>query len=119
VAEGDAIAGQVLWSYRLVYGGESQEGIHAGLAAVFGHLDDNDERPWVGVREARRESRDGAGKILWATTLLVILARRVFLEFGVTVEDLDGLAAPIQRLAQELNEAHPLPPGLSRDHPSD
>ena len=106
------MAGQVLWSYRLVYGGESQKGVHAGLAAVLGHLDESDERPWVAIHAVRREAGDGAGKVLWATTLLVILARRVFNVFGISVDDLDELAAPIQHLAQDLNDSQPLPPGL-------
>ncbi len=106
MAEGDAVAGELVrWAYQVVYAAESGEGIHAGFASVIGHLV---ERPqcW-GIRRDRYEAGDGAGKILWAATLLAMLARRVFQEFGIGVSDLDEVAAPIQRLAVDLNENAP------------
>ena len=35
-----------------------------------------------------REAGDGANKLLWAATLLAMLARRVFQEFGIGVREL-------------------------------
>jgi hypothetical protein len=108
VDDGDALEKELLWSFRLVYGGESGAGIHAGLASVMGHLD---EKPrWTGVFPERQEENDGSGKLLWVAPLLAMLARRVFIEFGIGVEDLDLVASPIQRLGVSLNEdAAPLP----------
>jgi len=113
VADGDANVGEVVkWAYRVVYAAESNEAIHAGYASVLGHTV---ERPqWWGIRQNRYESGDGAGKILWAATLLAMLARRVFPAFGIGIGDLDETAAPIQRLAVYLNdnppEGTPTPP---------
>ena len=114
VEEGDASEEELLWSYRLVYGGESGAGIHAGLASVFGHLD---ERPdWTGVLTERQEANDGSGKLLWVAPLLAMLARRVFIQFGIGVEDLDRTAEPIFRLGVELNEdLGPLPFRVARN----
>lgn len=100
--EGNATSGELLWSHQLVHGGESNAGVHAGLASALGHLEQQGESN--GVLVARVESNDGSGKLLWAGPLLAMLARRVFLEFGVSVEDLDKAAEPIQRLALDLNE---------------
>lgn len=105
VAEGDGNAGEVVWTYHLVYGAESGEGIHAGLASVVGHLIEGPG--WYGISVERQQPSDGAGKILWAATLLAMLARRVFQEFGIRVSDLDEVAAPIQRLAVNLNDNPP------------
>ena len=46
--EGDANAGEVVASHRVVYGGESAVGIHAGLASVLGHLKEGtiETRSW-------------------------------------------------------------------------
>lgn len=114
VEEGTASEGELLWSFRLVYGGESGAGIHAGLGSVFGHLD---ERPhWTGILPERQEANDRSGKLLWVAPLLAMLARRVFIEFGIGVEDLDQVADPIQRLGVSLNEdARPLPFQIARD----
>ncbi len=103
VTGGDANVGEVVrWAYRVVYAAESNEAIHAGYASVLGHTV---ERPqWWGIRQNRYESGDGAGKILWAATLVAMLARRVFPAFGIGVGDLDEAAAPIQRLAVYLND---------------
>jgi hypothetical protein len=92
-----------MWSvYHLVYGAESLTNIHAGYAAVDRHLD---ERPgWIGIHSDRQDGNDGSGKLLWAATLLAMLARRVFIEFGIGIDELDRLSEPIQRLAIELNE---------------
>ena len=103
VEEGDAKVGELMWSFRLVYGGESAAGIHAGLASVCGHIDEQDAS--TGVRSARLEASDGSGMLLWAATLLAMFARRVFLAFAVEVDDLDNAAEPIQRLGVELNES--------------
>ena len=59
-----------------------------------------------------REAGDGAGKLLWPATLLAMLARRVFQEFGIGVRELDEVAAPIQRLAVDLNENPPQPESM-------
>ena len=62
-------SGPTGWSMRR----SSNEAIHAGYASVLGHTV---ERPqWWGIRQSRYESGDGAGKILWAATLLAMLAR--------------------------------------------
>jgi len=102
VEEGDGHPGELMWSYELVYGGVSNAGVHASLASILGHLEDQGNR--VAVLATRTEANNGSGKLLWAAPLLAMLARRVFLEFGVGVEDLDRTAEPIQRLAVELNE---------------
>jgi hypothetical protein len=104
VAEADAAEGELLWSvYHLVYGGESLRNIHAGYAAVDRHLD---VRPgWIGLHSERQDGNDGSGKLLWAATLLAMLARRVFKEFDLDTDELDALAHPIQRLGLDLNEA--------------
>ena len=73
-----------------------------GLISVLGHLILDPDR-WE-IRTDRYESGDGAGKILWAATLLAMLARRVFREFGIETDYLDEVASPIQRLAVDLNE---------------
>jgi hypothetical protein len=106
VADGDANIGEVVrWAYRVVYAAESNEAIHAGYASVLGHTV---ERPqWWGIRQSRYESGDGAGKVLWAATLVAMLARRVFPEFSIGIGDLDEAAAPIQRLAVYLNDNPP------------
>jgi hypothetical protein len=106
VAEGEAREGEMQkWVYRVVYASESSEGIHAPLIAVLGHLIQDPER-WS-IKLDRYESGDGAGKILWATTLLVMLARRVFKEFWIGTDGLDEMASPIQQLANDLNENPP------------
>jgi len=108
VEEGEASEKELLWSFRLVYGGESGAGIHAGLASVMGHF--NEQPGWTGVFPERQEVNDGSGKLLWVAPLLAMLARRVFIEFGIDVEELDQVASPIQRLGVALNEeAGPLP----------
>lgn len=113
VAEGDATSGELEnWVHRVVYAAESGEGIHAGLISVIGHLIQDHER-W-GIRADRFESGDGAGKLLWATTLLVMLARRVFQAFGIGTDVLDEMAPPIQQLAHDLNEH---PPTQGPTHP--
>jgi hypothetical protein len=47
VGQGDATAGELMWSFKLVYGGESIAGVHAGVASVVGHLDD--QPGWTAV----------------------------------------------------------------------
>jgi len=103
VAEGDATEGELLWSHDIVYTSESALGIHAGVSSVLLHLVQQSGR--TGVSAVPQEPHDGSGKLLWVAPLLAMLARRVFVEFGIQVEDLDELAAPIQRLAVGLNEA--------------
>ncbi len=103
VSEGDAKDGELLWTYELVYGGESAAGIHAGFASVSGHL--VDQPNWTGIAADRQEVGDGSGLLLWATPLLAMLARRVFKSFGVGVEELNRLGEPIYRLALGPNEA--------------
>ena len=106
VADGDANVGEVVkWAYRVVYAAESNEAIHAGYASVLGHTVEAPQ--WWGIRQNRYQSGDGAGKILWAATLLAMLARRVFPEFGIGISDLDEAAAPIHGLAVYLNENPP------------
>jgi hypothetical protein len=108
VAEGDATAGELVrWAYNVVYRAESGEGIHAGLASVLFHLTEESGR--LGIAVARQEAGDGAGKVLWAATLLAMLARRVFQGFGIGTDDLDEMASPIQRLAVQLNDNPPDP----------
>jgi len=106
VAAGDEAARELLWSYSLVYDGESTVSIHAGFPAVIGHLDLADDDASVGVQPIRVERGDGSGKLLWATTLLIMLARRVFIEFGVPVAQLDEVGTPIYDMATRLNEEH-------------
>jgi len=101
VAEGDATEGELLWSHNLAYTNESALGIHAGVSSVLLHLVQQSGR--TGVAAVPEEPHDGSGKLLWVAPLLAMLARRVFIEFGFQVEDLDELAAPIQRLAVGLN----------------
>jgi hypothetical protein len=108
VAEGDGNVGEVVWTYQLVYGAESSESIHAGLASVIRHLIEEPE--WWGVAVIRQQPGDGAGKILWAATLLAMLARRVFREFAIGTDDLDEVASPIQQLAVDLNDNLPQDP---------
>jgi hypothetical protein len=104
LAEDNAEVGQLRWGvYDLVYGAESLRSIHAGYAAVDGHFDEHPD--WIGVIVERNEGNDGSGKLLWAATLLSMLARRVFKEFGIGIDELDRLSEPIQRVAVELNEA--------------
>ncbi len=104
VDEDGAEVGELLWSiYKLVYQAESLMSVHAGYASVSGHLDEHPD--WTGIRSERQDGNNGSGKLLWAATLLAMLARRVFLEFGLDVTELDRAAEPIQRLAVELNEA--------------
>jgi len=103
VAEGDATPGSLLWTHHLVYTSESALGIHAGVSSILLHLEDQGGR--MGVHAVPQEPHDGSGKLLWVSPLLGMLARRVFIEFGVRVDDLDETAAPIQRLATGLNEA--------------
>jgi hypothetical protein len=93
VDAGDAGGSELLWSYHLVYRHESARGIHGGIAAVVDHLQ---EQPGLfTVSATRQESGDGAGLLLWAGILLGVLARHVFLRFGVGVDDLDSLSRPL------------------------
>jgi hypothetical protein len=106
VAEGDAYRGEIVWTYKAIYGAESGEGIHAGLASVTPrHLVKRPE--WIGVVVDGDEAGDGSGKLLWAATLLAMLARRVFLAFDHGVGDLDEVVMPIRQLAVSLNENAP------------
>jgi hypothetical protein len=106
VAEGDANRGEIVWTYKAIYGAESGEGVHAGLASVTPrHLVSRPE--WVGMVVDGDEAGDGSGKVLWAATLLAMLARRVFVEFGIGTADLDEVAVPIQQLAVSLNKDAP------------
>jgi hypothetical protein len=102
VAEGDGSDDELQWSYRLVYGGESAAGVHAGFASVAGHLDP--QPAWTAIRLSRVESGDGSGKLLWAAPLLAMLARRVFLAFDYSTDVLDETAEPIRKVAVRLNE---------------
>ncbi len=106
VDEGDTAAGALVFTYDLVYGGESNLGVHAGYASVIPHLDIDDQGRWFGVRLERVEASDGADKVLWAATLLALIARRVFLIFGFGVRELDELGAPLQRMSVLLNEEY-------------
>jgi hypothetical protein len=100
VAQGDDAASEVRWCYDLVYRHQSAFGVHGGLAAVSGHL--TQENGWLGVSAERLEA-DASGELLWGATLLHVLARRVFLEFGIGVADLDETGAPIRDAARRLN----------------
>ena len=93
VAEGDATPDELLWTHDLVYTSESALGIHAGVSSVLLHLVEQSGR--TGVSAVPQEPHDGSGKLLWVAPLLAMLARRVFIEFGIQVEDLDELAAPL------------------------
>jgi len=102
VEAGDNAGDTLRWSYDLVYRYQSAYGIHRGFASVRDHLDVHGII-WS-VRPIRQDPSDGAGELLWGAVLLGVLARRVFVEFGVGVDDLDSLIVPIQQLAEELNE---------------
>jgi hypothetical protein len=100
VAEGDATEGGLLWSHDPVYTSESALGIHAGVSSALLHL--VEQKGQMGV-SAVPSVHDGSGKLLWVAHLLAMLARRVFIEFGIEVDDLDKTAEPIQRPAVGLN----------------
>jgi hypothetical protein len=102
LAEGGGLEDELLWSYRLVYRGESTVGVHAGFASVVGHLDP--QPAWTSIRLSRDEAGDGSGKLLWAAPLLAMLARRLFLAFDYSTDLLDETAEPIRQVAIKLNE---------------
>jgi len=103
VAEGDATPGELLWTHDLVYTSESALGIHAGVSSVLLHLEEQSGR--MGVLAVPQEAHDGSGKLLQVAALLGMLARRVFIEFGIGIDDLNETGAPIVRVAVGLNEA--------------
>lgn len=105
IKDGDSGASELRWAYSLTYIGESTVSIHAGFPAVIGHFEMGDDDEWFGAQLVRFEGGDGSGKLLWAVALLVMLAGRVFVKFGIGVDELDSLAEPVRRLAVELNEA--------------
>lgn len=100
--EGDGAEGDLRWSYRLVFAGESGTSVHAGLASVVGHLVDH--RTLTGIRPDRQEAGDGSSKLLWTGPLLVMLARRVFEAFHLSTDTLEELGEPIRKLVVRLNE---------------
>ena len=50
------------------------------------------------------EVGDGSSKLLWTAPLLVMLARRVFEAFDLTMFRLEELSEPIRQLVVRLNE---------------
>lgn len=86
-----------------LFGSESTFSVHAGLPAVNMHLDLDGDSPWVRVREARLEAGDGSGKLIVATTLLAMLATKVYESFGLDADRLNELALPIVTTAEETD----------------
>ena len=102
VDEGDGAEGELRWSYRLVFAGESGTTVHAGFASVVGHLIEHPRL--IGIRADRMEAGDGSSKLLWTAPLLVMLARRVFEAFHLATCRLEELGEPIRQLVVRLNE---------------
>jgi hypothetical protein len=89
-AEGQLNArAQMDFTYNLVYRGESLRSIHGGLGTAEGHVREVGER--LEIVPVRYEAGDGKGQIMWAATLVGMLAHRVFELFGLSVERLDEL----------------------------
>ena len=92
--EGQADAREHLdFTYNLVYRGESLRSVHAGCGTVVGHLREVGER--VEVTEVRSEASHGEGEILWAATLVAMLAHRIFEVFHLGTELLDELSSQL------------------------
>ena len=100
VVAGDEAGSELLWAYALVYTGESTTSIHAGFPTAVGYINFDDEDRWAGVQSDRQDNSDGSGKLLCAAILLTMLARRVFAEFNIGLDELDELATPIHQIGR-------------------
>jgi hypothetical protein len=108
-ADGQANARSHLdFTYNLIYRGESLRSIHAGLGTAEGHVRESGGR--MEIVPVRYEAGDGKGEVLWAATLVAMLAHRVFDLFGLSVRRLDelGLAIVPADSRDAFNAADPL-----------
>jgi hypothetical protein len=110
VGAGDAQSGDLKMTYEIVFKGESGTGVHGGYQSVYGHVDSEDGRNWIGVRSERLEVDSGADKLVWGSSLLMSLAERVFGVFGVGLTDLEQSTLPIRiataRLMADFEDEH-------------
>jgi hypothetical protein len=112
VEAGDPGGDQLEWSYNLVHRNESIYSVHGGLGPTLAHLTHDADR--VGVLETRTGDGDGTGRVLWAGILLGILARRVFVMFGIGVGEIDNITFGLEQPGRDLNET--VKPASSADH---
>lgn len=79
--------------YEQSYRFGSMAGTHAGIGTIAGHH--ADRGGGLAVRAVRHTTDDGTGAVVFAASLLALLASHVFRHFGVSTDRCDELFTAI------------------------
>jgi hypothetical protein len=79
--------------YEQSYRFGSMAGTHAGIGTIAGHHADRGGA--LAVRAVRHTTDDGTGAVVFAASLLALLASHVFQHFGVSTQRCDELLAAL------------------------